>query len=305
MQTEKVAPFRFMRPMSLICTLSALLLGVAQATVMYMYFDPGTFMYDPGAELALGALYALYAAVTVATVVFCVIFRRRGYSLSPTFTYTEGEKTRVELSIVRWLSGAVFAGGAIVRLAAFVLGKSKFALPAPVAFIMLVFYVVASLYFFPELDKTLGTKIVTAVCGMLGAVALAIDALAAYVDMSIPIAADYRGITVACTIFFLLFIVSELRMKIAEPKPWTYLAFLCISGSFCGANFIGRAVFGLGLAPAVTDNGARTVCFLALTLYILSRLADPRIEHISELNNVESKDSENCGLVEGEESDNG
>ena len=249
-----------------------LLLGGFYGILNDMFFEEKIYMFASGSEGALTVYYTLCALTVAAAVIFCAICKRRKTDLTTVFSVGMGETENIVAGGIRLAGGAIFAVGAVMRLIFHFGEKSSSTLPSAVTALMLLFYVCLTLYFFPEVGKKLSIPSLSPVCGMLGAVAFIIDTLATYADMSIPISSEYRILTAVCSVLFLLALVSELRIKLAEPKPHSYLALFAIASAVGGSISLGRMISICGGKSVSGTELARTVCGIGITLYTVSRL---------------------------------
>lgn len=248
-----------------------LYLGLLYGIINNEFFDEKTYMFLRGAESMLKAYYTFCAVITAILAVSYFVFRFRKADLTAAVSIGKGETEHALSKAVRMAGGAIFAVGAVMRLVSSFNQDPSSPLPAIVTVPMLIFYVCLSIYFFPEADKKLGVGGFTAFCGILGTVAIIIDTLATYADMSIPIASEYRILTAVCNILFLLTLVSELRIKLAEPKPYSYLALTAVASTVVGSVSIGRMISILSGKTVSGAELARTVCGIGITVYLFSR----------------------------------
>lgn len=249
-----------------------LFLGLLYGIINNKFFDEKTYMFLRGSESMLTAYYTLCGVITAFFAVCYFIFRFRKTDLTTAVSVGKGETEHVISKAVRMIGGGIFAVGAVMRLVfSFNQDTSSSPLPAIVTVLMLLFYVCLTLYFFPEAGARFGVPSLPSVCGLLGAVAFIIDTLSTYADMSIPIASEYRILTATSIVLLLLALVSELRIRIAEPNPHGYLALISVASTVAGSVSIGRIISILG-GKAVSDfEIARTLCGIGITVYLLSR----------------------------------
>lgn len=249
-----------------------LYLGLLYGIINNKFFDEKTYMFLRGSESMLTAYYTFCAVITAILAVSYFVFRFRKTDLTTVTSVGNGETEHILSKAVRMAGGAIFAVGAVMRLVfSFNQDTSSSPLPAIVTVLMLIFYVCLALYFFPEAGKRFGIPSLPSVCGLMGAVAFIIDTLSTYADMSIPIASEYRILTAASTVLFLLALVSELRIRIAEPKPYGYLALISVATAVAGSASIGRMISVLSGKTVSGPELARTVCGIGITVYLFSR----------------------------------
>lgn len=257
------------RFLGFIAAVLTLLLGVFNAILNILFFEEKLYMYQRGSE---GAWTVYYVLCTLAVAFFAVIYivnKRKSSDLIISVSLNDNEGTPFRL--LRLIAGVIFAVGAVMRVVFFFTEKRDSGLPEVVTVYMLAGFLVLAYYFFNELNRQ-SVRGLLAVCGMIGVVAYIVDTLEIYSDMNIPIASEYRLFSAVCSVLFMLALVSELRMRLAEPTSYGYLAMISIASVVGGSTCIGRAVSVIdGKAVSGTEL-ARTVCGLGVTVYLLSRL---------------------------------
>lgn len=254
----------------LLAAVLTLLLGAFNAILNLLFFEEKIYMYQRGSEGAWTVYYVL-CALTVAFYAVIYIANKRSSSevlSSASLIENEGALPKA----LRLVAGIIFAVGAVMRFVFFFVGKRTSGLPEIVTVFMMTGLLVLACYFFTELEKASDMRGFTAFCGIIGAVAYIVDTLDIYSDMSVPIASEYRLLTAVYTVLFLLALVSELRMRVAEPSPYAYLAMLSIASAVGGSTCIGRVVSIIGGKTVSGAETARTVCGIAMTVYLVSRL---------------------------------
>ena len=260
------------RILCLIATVLTVALGAFNGVLNVLFFEERKYMYQQGSE---GAWTVYYVLCTLAVLLFAVVYIINKRSQSELITGAIlNVNERLPFAVLRFIAGATFLAGVGMRFYFFFNEKGG-ALPEIVVILMLVCFLCLAFYLFPQisvLEKRFGIGGEVSFCGMLGAVAFIVDTLAVYADMSIPIASEYRLFTAVCAVLFLLALVLELRMKVAEPNSYGYLAMLSIATVVAGSTSIGRIVSVIAGKAVFGTELARTVCGVAITVYFISRL---------------------------------
>lgn len=260
------------RILCLVATVLTLAMGAFNGVLNVLFFEDRKYMYQQGSE---GAWTVYYVLCTLTVLFFAVIYiiNKRGQSELVTGAILNVNE-RIPFTVLRFIAGGAFLVGVGMRVY-FFFKETGGALPEIVVLAMIICFFALAIYLLPQpyvLEKNLGIGGNTAFCGMLGAVAFIIDTLAVYADMTVPIASEYRLFTAVCAVLFLLALVLELRIKVAEPNSYGYLAMLSIASVVGGSTCIGRLVsVTYGKAVSGTEL-ARTVCGVAITVYFISRL---------------------------------
>lgn len=194
-----------------------------------------------------------------------------------------------------------------MRFAFYFTEKPQTGLPSVAVTAMLISFLFFAVYLLPDIWDRVGVPSFGLICGVAGAPSLIIDTLSVYSDMSIPIASEYRIFTAAFSIFFLLALVSELRMKISEPHPYVYVAVTSIAAVVGGSACIGR-IISILFGNSVSDTElARTVCGVAFTAYLIARLINVAFkrEYLADCGGIPyeapvplfGEEIENCGGI--------
>lgn len=262
-ETERV------RFWGLVAAVLTLLLGAFNAVLNLLFFEEKIYMYQGGSE---GAWTVYYVLCSLAATFFAALYianKRKSSDLIISVARNENEG--MLFKALRLAAGVIFAVGAVMRFVVFLTVKRTSGLPEVVACFMSVGILVLSFYFFTELNRASVSGGI-AICGMVGAVAYIADTLEIYSDMSVPIASEYRLFTAVYTVLFLLALVSELRMRVAEPTAYGYIAMVSIASVIGGSTCIGRMVSVIGGKTVSGVELARTVCGIGITVYLISRL---------------------------------
>ena len=256
----------------LIATVFTVAMGAFNGALNVLFFEERKYMYQQGSE---GAWTVYYVLCTLTVLFFAVIYiiNKRGQSALMTDAILS-ENERIPFMVLRFIAGIAFLVGVGMRVY-FFFKETGGALPEIVVLAMIICFIALVFYLLPQPyvpPKNFGIGGNTAFCGMLGAVAFIIDTLAVYADMSIPIASEYRLFTAVCAVLFLLALVLEIRMKVAEPNSYGYLAMLSIATVVAGSTSIGRIASVIAGKAVSGTELARTVCGVAITVYFISRL---------------------------------
>ncbi len=258
------------RILSLIATVLTVALGVFNGILNVLFFEEKIYMYQREAE---GAWTVYYVLCTLAVVFYAMIYitnKRKSSDIVISVSLNENEGALFR--ILRLAAGVIFAVGAVMRFVFFFTEKYVSEIPEIVTVYMMTSFLILAFYFFTELGKVFEARGFTVLCGIIGVVALIVDTLAVYADMKIPIASEYRLFTAVYSVLFLLALALELRMRIAEPNSYGYLAMLSIASVVGGSTCIGRVISVIDGKTVSGVELARTVCGIGITVYFISRL---------------------------------
>ncbi|MBQ9116161.1 MAG: hypothetical protein IJY04_03975 [Clostridia bacterium] len=243
------------------------ILGIFGTVLDLVFFDGEIWLYKHGSETVRMTFYIMLGTACLGIAIVCILLRKKGIGEGVSAKLS-GEPTVAR--VLRLCGGVAFAIGIVIRLIAFLFGRSSFGLPDFAVCIMLFLGLAAGAFFFPELEPRFGIGGATTVCGMLGVAHFVIDLFAGYADMVKPIAADYRILTALCLVSFLLLLTSELRMRVHEPHPVTYIALACIACVVCASTYFGRLVLCITGVIGFGDDLGAIVCGVGCALYAVS-----------------------------------
>lgn len=293
------------RFLCLLCAFAALSLGIWQAVLLCGYFEPDTLLYAINSPHRT-AIYSVITALCVFVVLFIILAIPR--SASEPSTCEQCTEAVQEPRAVRYVRLASCAGTAVFTIARVVgtfTSSITFSVYLPTVPILLLAPFAIVVYLCPELISLLcgndlqKCRTVRSVCGMIGIVWFALDALSSYADTSVPVASEYRKLTILTSLLFMLFLTSEVRQCISAPKPRHQLLFTCLATLVCGPFYIGSLALCISGSIAFGDTLIRTgfgFSFLVYTLTALYKLALSRSKKTEDTSEITAnKEAETNG----------
>ena len=260
-----------------IYSLAAMLaLGIGQALLLLFRFDKALWLYRVGTVTA--PYYAVLAVAVLLPLLvcrFCLPATTKKGDYPDSFEITARLQAAEDKAarILRRIGGGVLLLSAIGRAALLLSARIEIAMPTfPQALLLLLPIAFCAYLCFEPFAKARSGGAIRAVLGLFAVPWLIMEAMAAYFDLSRPLLSDYRLLGHLGLLVLLLFLTTDLRMRLSAQKPRLYLAITCFCVIFSGAFCLGRMALYLSGGMPLTDDLCRLLMDMAITVYAISRL---------------------------------